>query len=134
MATINKVLTEIRKQKPRNAWGNGVKKYAIELLDEVKGEMGGDYELTPSNYEKLILMGARDWKQFSYDAHSLIYNEDIAKRLLTKTELKKTKNGLLDPNPREGWLDVQARALYQASRLIRKAIVTVNASAIKRRA
>lgn len=134
MATINKVLTEIRKQKPRSAWGNGVKKYAIELLDEVKEWKGGDYELTPSNYEKMILRGADNWKHFSYSAMTLFYNEDIAKRLSTKTELKKTKNGILRPNPREEWLDVQARALYQASGVIRKAIVTANASAIKRRA
>lgn len=36
MTSVNKVLAEVRKQKTRSAWGSGVKKYAIGLLEDVK--------------------------------------------------------------------------------------------------
>lgn len=133
MVTVNKVLTEVRKTKPRSAWNTGVKKYAIELLDSVKERYGGSYELNTTNYKKAILNGAHDWKQYSHDGVTLIYDEDIAKRLSTKPELAKTKNGMLRPNAREGWLDTQARALYQADMLIREAIVNASVSAVPRR-
>lgn len=132
MASINKVMAEIRKSKPRSAWGQGVKKYAIELLDEIKVDYGGDFDLDLQDYKKLILLGAKDWKEFSWGASSLIYNEDIAKRLSTKTELARTHNGRLRPNAREEWLDTQARALHQADGLIREAIVAVNVAERKK--
>lgn len=130
MATINKVLTEVRKENPRSAWGKGVKKYAIGVLEGVKEWRGGDYNLTLTNYKKEILMGAPNWKEYSWGGSAYVYDEQIAKVLSTKTELKKTKNGQLRPNAREEWLDVQARALYQADRMIGNAIR--NADAVQR--
>ena len=127
MASINKVLAEVRKEKPRSAWGLGVKAYAIELLNEVKEYKGGSFDLNLSDYRKVLLRGADDWKHFSYSAMTLFYNEDIAKRLSTKSELKLTRNGIRRPNPREEWLDTQARALHQADMLIREAIVKAEA-------
>lgn len=50
-----------------------------------------------------------------------MYDGDIAERLCTPSELRKTRGGELNPNCRESWLDVQARALYRA------ACVVVNA-------
>ena len=126
MASINKIMAEIRKAKPRSAWGKGVKNYAIGLLDDAKDWKGGDYDLNSNNYQKLILNGAENWKEFSWGGMSYIYNEDIAKRLSTKTELAKTHNGQLRPNAREEWLDTQARALHQADRMIREAIMAAN--------
>lgn len=133
MASINKIMTEVRKEKPRSAWGKGVKKYAIGLLEDVKDWKGGEYNLDLANYKKIILNGASDWKEFSYGGMEFIFNRDIAKRLCTKAELAKTHNGDLRPNAREDWLDVQARALRQADMLIRKAIASANVTATKRR-
>ena len=65
-----------------------------------------------------LLNGASDWSQYSWGGCSLIYDGDIAERLCTPSELKKTRNGERRPNSREDWLDVQARALYQASNSI----------------
>lgn len=51
--------------------------------------------------------------------NSLIYDQDIANRLATPSEIKRVtrKDGSLrKPNASEEWLDTQARALYQASR------------------
>ena len=53
-----------------------------------------------------------------YGACSLIYDEDIAKRLCTPSELKRTNNGDRNPSSRETWLDMQARALSVAFRRI----------------
>lgn len=36
-----------------------------------------------------------------------------------RAELKRTDRGMNNPNSRETWLDVQARALYQACNRIR---------------
>lgn len=129
MASINKIMAEIRSQKPRSAWGNGVKKYALELLEDVKEWKGGAFNLTQANYQSFILNGASNWKEYSWGGSSLIHDEDIAKRLSTKTELALTQNGQRRPNAREEWLDTQARALHQASMLIREAIVSATISA-----
>ena len=70
--------------------------------------------------EKNLLNGAENWKQYSYGGCALIYDKDICHRLCTPSEIKKTKDGERRPNNHENWLDTQARALYQAVRLIIK--------------
>ena len=111
-----------------SAWGRGVKAYAIDLLDELK--QAADYEgeelklngASFEQFEKIALNGAEDWRAYSWGGCALIYDRDIAATLCTKSELKKTNNGEKQPNSREQWLDVQARALYQAARLVYKAM------------
>lgn len=111
-----------------SAWGRGVKKYALDILDDLK--QVADYEGEPlqldgasfEQLESVALNGAENWQEFSRGGLALIYDGDIAKRLCTKTELKKTNDGEKQPNSRETWLDVQARALYQAARLVYKAM------------
>lgn len=66
----------------------------------------------------MSLNGARDWKQASEGGSWLIYNEDIAERLCSPSELKKTAGGRRRPSARESWLDVQARALHQAFKMV----------------
>ena len=95
---------------PRSAWNRGVMRYALELVNSV--EIGE--EIT----EKRLLNGAKDWKEYSYGGCSLIYDELICRRLCTPSEIKKTHNGERRPNKQETWLDTQARALYQAARMI----------------
>lgn len=109
--------------KARSAWRKGVKLYASDLLDGLEEAIDGGYFSAedikaPKLLEKQLLNGASDWDQYSWGGCSLCYNGQIAKRLCTASELKKTRNGAKDPNPREKWLDTQARALYQAARLI----------------
>ena len=111
-----------------SAWGRGVKKYALDILDDLK--QIADYEgeslqldgASFEQFENVALNGAENWQEFSRGGLALIYDCDIAKRLSTKTELKKTNDGEKQPNSRETWLDVQARALYQAARLVYKAM------------
>ena len=64
--------------------------------------------------------GAENWKEYSYGGCALCYDHDIAKHYCTPSELKKTKEGMRNPNSQETWLDVQARALHQAENLINR--------------
>jgi hypothetical protein len=102
--------------KPRSAWGRGVQSYALELVESAENE------LTPENVKAELLNGAQDWKQYSFGGCADIYDADIAERLCTPSELKRKRGGDLQPNSRETWLDVQARALFQAFNLIRRSI------------
>ena len=102
----------LKKENPRSAWKKGVILYAIEILDNLEDKK----EIT----EKNLLSGAKDWNQYSKGGCTLIYDVDICNRLCTPAEIKKTKNGMRNPNGKENWLDVQARALYQASHIILK--------------
>ena len=100
--------------------------YALELLEElVEGVDGGyisaDDLNTPADFSRALLNGASDWSAYSWGGSSLIYNGDIAARLCCPSELKKTREGERRPNSREDWLDVQARALAQAARVVRSA-------------
>lgn len=112
---MNTTLTnKLNATKARSAWKRGVKEYALEKVESA------DVELTPENAKAILLNGAKDWNQYSYGGCSYVYNADIAERLCTPSELKKKKCGDLQPNARETWLDVQARALFQAFRLINR--------------
>lgn len=115
MKTITEITATIEAINPRSAWNKGVKAYALDILEDMPRnvEYGSVAALKAD-----ALNGAMNWKQYSWGGCSLVYDEDIAKRLCTPSELKKTNNGKRRPNATETWLDVQARALYQACNLI----------------
>ena len=108
MKTIKEITANIELKKCLSAWNKGVKDYALELLAKIGNDNGLDYES----------LSQIDWNKYSWNGSSFIYNGDIAKRLCTPSEFKKKKSGDLKPNSDEEWLDTQARALAQASRLI----------------
>ena len=99
----------------RSAWSKGVITYAIYLADSLNGS--ADY--TRETIEKALLNGADDWSGYSWGGCAYIYDYDIALLLCSPSEFKKKKEGELRPNKKEEWLDTQARALYQACRLIK---------------
>jgi hypothetical protein len=110
----NKELTALLTATPaRSAWGRGVKAYAIEMVESAEGELA-----TAADLKKELLNGARTWKEYSDGGCALIYDADIAERLCSPGEYRKTREGERAPNSRETWLDVQARALGQAATLI----------------
>lgn len=98
----------------KSAWQKGVEMYAEELLESFYW----DHDKNEKPTEKDLLNGAENWEQYSWGGSSLIYDRDIAERLCSPSELKKTRNGERRPNAREEWLDTQARALFQAARLV----------------
>ena len=104
----------IKSEKGRSAWNRGVAVYATMLLENFEGD---DF-VGSSADRKALLNGADNWRQYSYGGCALIYDGDIAETLCSPSELKKVKGGERQPNSSENWLDVQARALYQAERMI----------------
>lgn len=98
-------------------WQDGINEYAKELLEGYEEARAYDNDLQLT--ERTLLNGADNWQQYSEGGCSLIYDEDIAERLATPSEIKRQtrKYGLSEmANSRETWLEVQARALRQASR------------------
>ena len=115
------ILNKLEKLTPRSAWHRAVVSDAVDLVDSLACSK------IPNNWEelkKLLLNGAADWSAYSYGGCALVYDEDIARHYCTPSELRKVthKDGTISEraNAEEIWLDVQARALYQAARLIKK--------------
>ena len=120
MTIYNRITEELEARKDRSAWDRGVTVYALELVETLKeraSEEGRNPE-TAAECCEWMLNGAQSWEQYSWGGSSLIYDSDIAERLCTPSELKKTRNGERRPNINEEWLDVQARALNQACRRV----------------
>ena len=132
MKTIAEIRQEIESKKPRSAWDKGVKEYALELLEDMENERNAaketDMVVYPATLEVELLNGAMNWKQYSWGGCSLIYDKQIARRLCSASELKKTHDGERQPYANEQWLDVQTRALHQAENMIYACIHSVKVS------
>ena len=96
---------------PRSAWKKGVLHYAFFIMSKFDRE-------TEIESEATLLNGAKDWKQASCSGGFYVNDEVIALTLCNNSELRMTHDGKRRPNRNETWLDVQARALFQASKLI----------------
>lgn len=96
---------------PRSAWEKGVLHYAYYILEKIPQE-------TEIESENDLLNGVKSWKHASYSGCFYVRDEFIALTLCNKSELRQTNYGKRRPNQNETWLDVQARALFQASQLI----------------
>ena len=125
MRTLD-LLQRLENVKVRSAWNNGVKTYAIELLEDAASNRECEEFASLQELKEAILNGAEDWTQYSEGGCSLIYNADIAERLCNPSELKRTKNGTNNPNSRENWIQCQARALFQAWELIKRTYNEMN--------
>ena len=119
---FEEIRAELEARKDRSAWERGVTAYAMDLVDDLEEAAAYEGRIPEPGKEcwEWMLNGARDWNQFSWGGSSLIYNGDIAERLCTPSELKKTRHGERRPNSLEEWLDTQARALYQAANRVAK--------------
>ena len=112
------LIKAIKESKARSAWAKGVKWYALNLAEKSYQNATDIVKVNMAIY----LNGAETWKEYSYGGCALVYDYDIAKRLCTPSELKKTDLGRKQPNDSVTWLDVQARALKQAHSLIAELI------------
>lgn len=123
MTNLEKITLNATARHSRSAWDKGVQAYVFELLDNLNdalrcGCIYDDDLKSRIMVERALLNGAPNWHEYSWGGCSLIYYGDIAQRLCTPSELKRTRGGERRPNGHEEWLDVQARAIYQASRRI----------------
>ena len=123
------LMAHLERLPKRSAWERGVNEYAFALVEDIESE----YELEeifkdpiPSRkaLNELLLNGASSWKDYSWGGSGVawIYDQDIAAQLCAPWELKRTDNGRKKPNRCEEWLDVQSRALAQASNKIYRAL------------
>lgn len=122
MDCIKAARAALEARKDRSAWDKGVTVYALELLDDLAEAAEGGYLptdaaelLKPRVMRAAMLNGADDWHQYSGGGSALVYDGDIAARLCCPSEYRRTRGGERNPNSRETWLDVQARALFQAA-------------------
>ena len=119
MSTKSALSSALANLKPgRSAWGRGVYAYAVELVESLDDS---DDLSNERLLEKAMLNGADDWQQYSEGGCALVYDADIAERLCSPSELKRVRGGERQPNARETWIDCQARALWQAASLVRRA-------------
>lgn len=120
---LKKEVEEINKKRSRSHWGRGVALYVHELLDNIEQskEKADNWEVL----RRQMLCGAASWLQYSEGGCSLIHDGDICERLATPSEQKRKRSGELQPNSRESWLEVQARALSQASNRIKRAFIKI---------
>lgn len=127
---ITKTIEKIEGLKFRSRWQKAVQEDSIWLLEELSNnyydEILNDTMSFGSieGFERVLRMGAETWKDFSEGGGALIYDGDIAEHYCTPSELKKVRGGERKPNSRESWLDVQARAFWQAALLIKQNLVT----------
>lgn len=111
-----------------SAWKNGVKNYAIGLIDKLPDDYcmifatQAELEKHIKILKKLLLNGAKNWYRYSWGGRAYISNNAIAISLCNLSKYINSKRGERRPNRRESWLDVQARALFQAELLITSAI------------
>lgn len=116
---------------PRSAWDKGVREYAIwHILDSIRisGFEGEKQTWTIPQIRELILNGAKDykhpeseyraWYRYSEGGCALIWNVDIARQLCTPSEFKKAEKAIENETSDTNWVEIQARALYQAALLI----------------
>lgn len=120
-----RALDYIDARRLRSSWDNGVRLYSHELIQNLfYWTISMSHKLDGiAEAEEKALNGASSWEQYSQSGFSLVANEDIARRLCTPSELRRCKGGLKNPNSNEDWIDVQARALFQAWEMVRDALL-----------
>ena len=129
-ANIQAIREAIESRKERSAWGKGVKAYALEMLERFEewrewNEENG--ESVPELDERTALNGASDWIAWAYGGCGLVYNAYISERLCTPSELRKLDGGARVPAGAATWCDIEARAAWQAWRMIAEAVRVVEA-------
>lgn len=140
---LTAVLATIKNQKPaRSKWDRAVWEDAEEMIAEAIENMKETPEEAPQTLTALTaellnvsVRTLKDWggdngnggiknlyrcaHKSSWGGSFLCYDSDIARHYCTPSELKRSRDGARNPNSREQWLDVQARAIYQALSKIR---------------
>lgn len=115
MKSYSDILAALEARKDRSAWDKGVTIYAVSLLDnyQERAEFEGREAASCKELEEWLLNGASTWGEYSWGGSALIYNGDIAKRLCSPSELKRTRNGERRPNSRENGLTHKQEHLHK---------------------
>lgn len=90
-----------------------IRTYAREILDAVDDSLDVD---SVDIFEMLIIDGAKNWREYAM-THSLIWNEDIAKRCLLAEDFCKLTTEEINAQGQK-WMDKQVRAIFFAKELL----------------
>lgn len=127
----NEIIEKLDGLNPRSAWNKGVVNYAYDLANNILNCVGSkvfdplNYDIKYRDVNRYAFNGAFSAQEYSYSGCALIYNGDIALLLCTPSEYRRTHGGNRNPNRKETWLDVQARALFQAKELLKRIVMEV---------
>lgn len=136
IANIKAISEAIEARKERSAWRKGVQSYAFHILarfEDWRRFNESEGLECPELDERTALNGAHDWSAWAYGGCGLVYDNNIAVTLCTPSERERWhKRGCPNmANPRESWLDVEARAAWQAWRMIAEAVRVVEYEQVK---
>jgi len=115
MKTVAYIRSELENLPASNHWTKGVKAYAIDMFEEIVNS--GELVSVKNISEKDLLDGAKNWNEYSWHGRTVCYDHIIRK--------------ILDPNDSgeqarstdgKAWLDVQAEALEQATKILLRTI------------
>ena len=112
---VKRLVAEAEKliKSERSCWSRGVASLIRDYGEDVLGEHDGEI-ISARGFYKLWHRGNDSLRDAVYAGSFDIWNYDIAKRLCTPSELKKSNEGVRNPNKRENWFDVETRAIYEA--------------------
>ena len=97
----------------RSCWSRGVASLIRDYGEDVLGEHDGEI-ISARDFYKLWNCGNDSLRDAVYAGSFDIWNYDIAKRLCTPSGLKKSNEGMRNPNKRQNWLDLELIAVQQA--------------------
>lgn len=112
--TYNNIIEELKSYQYGSIWDNGVKAYAIDILQNVRDAIKyhGEEPESIEELEEVMLDGASSWREYSYAGNALVYNGEIKSRLFNGHDE-------LNPYPDDSLLDVQTYALEEASNMVK---------------
>ena len=112
---VKKLVEEAEKMSrtERSYWSRGVASLIRDYGEDVLGEHDGEI-ISARDFYKLWNCGADSLRDAVYGGSFDIWNYDIAKRLCTPSDLKKSNEGMRRPNKRQDWIDVELIAVQQA--------------------
>ena len=112
---VKRLVAEAEKmsKSERTYWSRGVASLIRDYGEDVLGEHDGEI-ISVRDFYKLWNCGNDSLRDAVYGGCFDIWNYDIAKRLCTPSGLKKSNEGMRNPNKREEWIDVELIAVQQA--------------------
>ena len=113
---ISRIIEAIEKQEPKSQDHKARRLYALEMLAGLAENKGAVYQWDNLRQNVIdMLNGAENWQQYNDGGCSLVYNRDIAERIMTPSEFKRWENSTSEPD----LLGRQYRYLLRAVSLIK---------------
>ena len=92
MLNIKTIIDILKEKEEYNQWNKGTNEYAIDILERYADYNNTSVMPSLKNLQEELLIGAPNWKQYSYGGCALINRHDIAKRLFTQNQREKIPN------------------------------------------